>query len=1131
MIACPKCGFEAPDDFAFCPKCATALISTHAAPEERKVVTTLFCDLVAFTAMSEQADPEDVDAVLRSYHAAARKVIESHGGTVEKFIGDAVVGVFGVPSVHEDDPERAVRAGLRIVEALEGMTRPDGSPLQVRVGVNTGEALVRLDVTPGSGEGFLTGDAVNVAARLQAAAPPGGVAAGQVTHVLTVHEVVYEALAPVLAKGKSEPIPVWIAKAPVARMGAIMDRAGLTPLVGRQLELAYLDALFAKAISTSAAQFALVVGEPGIGKSRLVSEMLAHVDARSEMITWRQGRCLPYGEGITFWALAEIVKAHAGVLETDSTSQVESKLSEAVADGPDGDWMVSRLRALVGLEAPPATRDENFAAWLRFLEQLALAEPLVLVFEDLHWADDGLLAFIEHLATHVDSVPLMAIGTARPELFERHPAFAAGSSNLNRLALAALTRQECEEMVINLAGGARALDQRVADIVERCEGNPFYAEESARLLTDQMQGASIPASVQAVVAARLDGLPAEQKAVLCDAAVVGDVFWNGAVAALGRCHQDVVDVALRELVAKQLVRRVRDSSMSGENEFAFVHALAREVAYGQLPRTARATKHAEAATWLEGVAADRVEDLAESLALHCSTAFDLLRASGEAGEAETAAARAVRYLEAAGDRSLSLDAALAERHYAHALLVAGEGSPQRPALLHKWATVLNVLATRDEEAIEALTESIPGLLAQGEVRDGAVAMTLLAFFYERRCEPVWDMYLEADELLRDDDPSPELVTVLTRAVYARWWLDLGNRRLVLPDFDRAVDIASNLGMPDPVEALSWRGVLRCSLGDVRGLDDSRRAVESARAQGLGREFVGSLFSHALLVECEEGPQAILSVLDEARGFCERRGMHLYADWIRACAAEPLSLLGAWDEALAEVAATAPRLEEAGDAMDAIQVRSQQAVLWCWLGSVEDAAKVTSWLEARAGQAKAIGLESYCLMPTAFVKHMQGDDVAAMRLLSGIEILHGMNPDARYAELLTEGMRVALACDGPETAARLIDGVEPVAPLYAHILATGEALLAEARGEHEAAGGGFADAAERWHDFGVPYEEGHALCGQGRCLVALGRAPEAAAPLAAAREIFARLGARPALAETDEWLAKAGAGGDRAEASE
>ena len=309
------------------------LAAPAAAAEERKVVTTLFCDLVAFTAMSEAADPEDVDALLRRYHAAARKVIESHGGTVEKFIGDAVVGVFGVPAAHEDDPERAVRAGLRIVQALEGMTRPDGSPLEVRVGVNTGEALVRLDVDPGSGEGFLTGDAVNVAARLQAAAPPGGVVVGALTRELTQRAVVYKELPAVAAKGKSDPVEAWRAVAPIARTGALDDRERLTPLVGREVELTALRGLLDAALTTSTPRFVLLVGEPGIGKSRLVAELFAYVDSRSELITWRQGRCLPYGEGIAFWALGEIVKAHAGILESDDAFTAEAKLDAIVPDG------------------------------------------------------------------------------------------------------------------------------------------------------------------------------------------------------------------------------------------------------------------------------------------------------------------------------------------------------------------------------------------------------------------------------------------------------------------------------------------------------------------------------------------------------------------------------------------------------------------------------------------------------------------------------------------------------------------------------------------------------------------------------------------------------------------------------
>ena len=504
MIACPNCGSEAADDFAYCPKCATALAAATV-PDERKVVTTLICDLVDFTAMGESADPEDVDRLLREYSTRVRKAIGSHGGTVEKFIGDAVAAVFGVPTVHEDDPERAVRAGLRLLEALEGMARPDGSPLQARVGVNTGEALVRRDVDPASGHGFLAGDVVNVAARLQATAPPMGVVVGELTHRLTAQLFDYEQLEPVVAKGKAEPVSAWRAVAALARRGIDVHTSDLTPLVGREVELSYLFAIFDKATAQSSPQFALIVGEPGIGKSRLVRELAALVDARPEMTTWRQGYCPRFGANITFWALAEIVKGHAGVSDTDDFASVETKLDAVLPVGTDREWFRQRLRALIGLAAPEASREENFAAWLRFLEDLAARKPTVLVFEDLHWADEALLAFLEYLTTHVATVSLMVIATARPELFERQPTFASGGRT-NRIGLEPLTPAEMARLVASLLDEQDDQASIVGQVVERCEGNPFYAEQSVRLLSDTAREVMLPDSVQAVIAARLDTL-------------------------------------------------------------------------------------------------------------------------------------------------------------------------------------------------------------------------------------------------------------------------------------------------------------------------------------------------------------------------------------------------------------------------------------------------------------------------------------------------------------------------------------------------------------------------------------------------------------------------------------------------
>ena len=384
--------------------------------EERRVVTTLFCDLVGFTAISEHNDAELVDAMLRRYYAAARRVIASYGGTVEKYVGDAVVAVFGV-LLHEDDPERAVRAGLRLVDEIDVLPGIAGQAVEVRVGINTGEALVRLGVDPASGEGFLTGDAVNVAARLQSAAPAMAVAVGESTHAATEKVFAFDVCHPVALKGKSRPLRAWIATAPKVRTGADL-RSFATSFVGRDDELGALQASLHRADETGHAQLALVVGEPGIGKSRLLAEFARRLDDEAAPVTWRQGRCLPFGSNVTFWALSEIVRASAGVLESDGVARTEARLEAVLPEGPDCDRLRARLRPLLGLEAEEASREENYAAWRAFLEGQAAQGPAVLVVEDLHWADEPMLAFMDDLAQNLGDVPLLVLATGRQEVLE-----------------------------------------------------------------------------------------------------------------------------------------------------------------------------------------------------------------------------------------------------------------------------------------------------------------------------------------------------------------------------------------------------------------------------------------------------------------------------------------------------------------------------------------------------------------------------------------------------------------------------------------------------------------------------------------------------------------------------------------
>src|SRR3990172_7802336 len=610
-MICPSCGHENPDGQKFCGECATPL-TAPASPiaEERKVVTCLFCDLVGFTATSESADPEDVDQMLTAYSEMARAQIESHGGMVEKFIGDAVVGIFGAPAAHEDDPERAVRAGLRIVEGAEDLEAVGGAPLRLRVGINTGEALVRLGVISGSGERMLSGDAINTASRIQSIAPEMGVAVGLGTYEATAAVFDYEELESATLKGKSEPVRVFHAKAPRSRFGTDLTRTHDTPFVGREIDLALLKGIFDKAVTADSVQLVTVVGEPGIGKSRIVAELGAYIDARPDLTTWRQGRCLPYGEGITFWALGEIVKAHAGILESDSPDAAYTKLDAVLPEGAEREWFRQRLLPLLGIEASsPAEREELFTAWRRFLEQIAEDRPTVLVFEDLHWADDAMLAFLEHVADRAEGVPLLVVGTARPELFERHPDYGAGLRNATPINLSPLSSEETARLISALLQTTVISAELQQPILDQSGGNPLYAEEFVRLLKDKdllvkkgsswelREGAEVPFpdSVQALIAARLDTLGPEAKSMLADAAVVGKVFWSGAVAAMGGRDLAEVTRALRELSRKELVRPARRSSIEGEVEHAFWHILTRDVAYAHLPRASRASRHVAAA--------------------------------------------------------------------------------------------------------------------------------------------------------------------------------------------------------------------------------------------------------------------------------------------------------------------------------------------------------------------------------------------------------------------------------------------------------------------------------------------------------------------------------------------------------
>jgi class 3 adenylate cyclase/tetratricopeptide (TPR) repeat protein len=1133
MAACPSCGFEYEGNFKFCPECAAPLaVPARALAEERKVVSVLFCDLVGFTASSEHADPEDVDRMLSTYAEMARARIEAHGGVVEKFIGDAVVGVFGVPAAHEDDPERAVRAGLRIVEGAEELEAIGGKPLCLRVGINTGEALVRLGASAGLGERLLSGDAINTASRIQSVAPEMGVAVGLSTYEATAPVFDYEELEPATLKGKQAPVRVFHAKAARARFGTDLTRTHTTPFVGREVDLALLQGIFDKAVASSSVQLVTVVGEPGLGKSRLVAELFAYIDARPELTTWRQGRCLPYGEGITFWALGEILKAHTGILESDPPTVAQEKLAAILPESDEREWFRQRLLPLLGIEATSsAEREELFTAWRRFLEQIAEERPTVLVFEDLHWADEALLAFLEHLADLAEGVPLLLVGTARPELYERHPEYAAGMRNTTHITLAPLSQEETARLVSALLKTTVIPAELQQPILDRAGGNPLYAEEFVRLLKDRdllvrkgqswelREGSEVPfpESVHALIAARLDTLDADAKSLLADAAVIGKVFWAGALAAMGERELESVVSTLRELSRKELVRPVRQSSMAGEAEYAFWHVLARDVAYSQLPRASRANRHVAAAAWIESKAPERVEDLADVLAFHYASALELARAAGESEQAAELKAPALHFLSLAGDRALGLDTSAALASFERALALTPPGNPERAAALARVGEA-TFHAGRLADAMEVLEEAMRSFRMQGDLLSAAHAMGTLANVLFRLGDPRWaDLPADAVELLEPLPPGPELVSALTEL--ARAEALRGRGEAAVHHAEQALALANELGLPRPARALGYLGMARCDLGDPGGLDDYRESIDIAIEAGQGRE---AGLSHANLGEALwvfEGAAASLESMRAGIAYAKDRGLAETVTYITGSVLDPLYGQGAFDQAL-EVAEGIQERSETADVIALVNAHAARARIHALRGEVAQVAGSLDWLESTARKAGAPEYAVIGLASAALARLALGQSQAAATILAELPSIPGARKIQYYAVYLPTMVRTALGVGDRQLAERLVAGYHSSYPMTAHALATVNAALAEARGDFELAAGGYGEAAEGWRQFGVVPEQAFALLGRGRCLSQLGRTSDASPVLQWAREIFQRLQAAPALAETDELLQQA-----------
>jgi class 3 adenylate cyclase/tetratricopeptide (TPR) repeat protein len=1135
---CSTCGEENSDRARFCQACAAPLDEARAvAQEERKLVTVLFCDLVGFTADSDLADPEDVKARLGPYHARLRAEIERLGGTVEKFIGDAIMAVFGAPVAHEDDAERAVRTALRIIEALDELN--EATPrlgLHVRIGINTGEAVVALGARPERGEGIVAGDVVNTAARLQQAAPVGAAVVGEMTYRSTRDAIEYEKLPPVEVKGKREPLSVWRATVPM-RLPMEGDVAPATRFIGRLDDLAVLRQTFARSVRESSAQLVTVTGEPGVGKSRLLSEFRASLDAEPEPVWWRQGRCLPYGEGITFWALGEIVKSHAGILESDSpelaAEKLESAIPRAIEDASDREWIRARLAPLVGARAPESAaaveRDEHFTAWRRFLEALAAEHPLVLVFDDLHWADEPMLDFMEHLVDWSTGVPVLVIAVARPEHYERRPGWGGGKRNWATIALGPLSPDETGRLIAALLTEAVLPAETQAVLLDQAGGNPLYAEQFVRMLTDrgilQRRGRTValaagmvipvPETIQALIAARLDTLPPDRKGLLFDAAVVGKVFWTGVVSFMGGIEPEVVEEGLHELAGKELVRPARTSSVKDQSEYSFWHLLVRDVAYGIIPRATRAAKHRMAAQWIERIAGERVADLAAVLAHHYTQALELARASS-AVDTEELEQGARRFLVLAGDRAMRLEVTSAESYYRRALQGLPAGHQDRAAVQAK-AAECAWLGGRFSEAERDYQEAIAALRAQGKSLAAADAMVSLALAHGFWGKTAQSRKLMEGvvEMLEHEPPGPELARAYSQMARNTWLSGLA--REALEWSSKALRLGEELGIHEvAVMALQMRGGGRCELGDMGGLEDLTQALQMSLEYGLGHETVRGHMNLGEWLWWTEGPARGLEVARAGVDFGERRGiaaLTLAGAWIIWM----LFDLGGWDELLQvsdELIAWDRQHSGSYFGVAALTYRAQVLAL---RGRLDEAKQLKDEFLPRAREIEDPQILLPALATGAQIDLAVGDGAAALRLLEEFEHVT-RDPHSRtlYVHLVA---RVCNRLQAADLGRRLLEDCSPIATRHRCCLLTAEANLTEAEGGLEQALELYAAAAERWAEFGHVVEQGQALLGAARCLLSLGRPTEAAAKLREAREVFGGLGAQSLVHEVDAYLGR------------
>jgi class 3 adenylate cyclase/tetratricopeptide (TPR) repeat protein len=1080
VVVCSACSAPNSPDSKFCGECGAAL-GTGAAPPtsrtgapstERRLVSVLFADLVGSTTLAEGRDPEEVRELLTRYFDSARETIERYGGLVEKFIGDAVMAVWGTPTAHEDDAERAVRAALDLLEGVEALGDETGTELRARAAVLTGEAAATVGAVS---QGVVAGDLVNTASRLQSAADPGTVLVGEITYRSANKAIAFEPLGDITVKGRDEPVVAYRALRVVGeRGGAGRGESIEPPFVGRSEELRSLKELLRATGTEGRARLVSVSGVGGIGKSRLAWELLKWIDGLAESIWWHQGRCPAYGEGVTFWALGEMVRMRARIAETDEASASRRKLSAAVSefvsDPDERRWIEPRLAHLLGLEPPPpGDHEELFAAWRAFFERIARERgTTVMVFEDLQWADAGLLDFIESMLEWSRNHPILIVTLSRPELADRRPGWGSGQRSFTALHLEPFPDAVIRELV---EGFVRGLPPDSVDrIVERAEGVPLYAVETVRMLADrgvlepgeqeyevvgEVGALEVPETLHSLIAARLDALASEDRRLLQDASVVGKSFTLDAITAVAGEDRDKVDRRLRELVRKEFLELELNARSPERGQYTFVQALIKEVAYSTLSKADRRSRHLAAAHHMEGLGD---EELAAVVATHYLEAY---RASPRGPEAEALAARARDSLSQAAQRALSLGSPEQALVYAELALEVTPMGRERAGLLET-AGRAAALAARFDRAEPLLEESIALF---EELGDAAGAGRATVGLYEvlrpldRRSEAAERMERALDAL--GDHGDPHATAALCAKIADARALTVAPG-IALGWAERALTIAEPLHLTEVmITALIPKYQALSNLGRRREATMLAKGVlELADELGSFRYRAWTLLSIALYLLADDPARALEASLD-ATDAAHRAGDRVLEITALPNAAEAATELGRWTEA-DEVLRRLKGREMTGLSAEAIGLC--EVVLEAHRGDLGSATRRLDRIGQRLENAEVIPFRTWYHRVRSHVLLLGGDlDGAFDEAMGAIQI----DPSGMNAPLSArEAARAALWSRNPEKIRQALSAMAPLRGRWIDAVRwTADAGLAALEGHREQALGGFERAIEAWRALG------------------------------------------------------------------